>query len=125
MKQMYLNLFSEEATCGSILVNDHLPSLSDRLVFAFCILGGRLREVRLCLVILFYSSYFLISLYALFFIVIHFWGMLVYRPISNYKNSYLTPRLGGMNQRNHLLAQSSINLFLFHTIKGIYTSVRK
>ena len=48
----------------------------------------------------------LISLYVLFLIVIHFLGMLVYRPILNYKNSYLTPRLGGMNQRDGLLAQS-------------------
>ena len=32
------NLFLLEAPCGSILVNDHLP---------YCILGGRLRVVRL------------------------------------------------------------------------------
>ena len=50
--------------------------------------------------------FFLISLYVLFSIVIYFLGMLVYRPISNYKNSYLTPRLEGMNQRNRLLVQS-------------------
>ena len=43
---MCLDLFSEQTPCDSILVNDHLPY---KRPLSLCVLGGRLREVRLYL----------------------------------------------------------------------------